>query len=67
MNSDANDKGEMTSENFGNASRRGKAREVELAVAKCTLGHVMGKGQWLSEAYTMSNYTLYSIGLRPDD
>jgi hypothetical protein len=46
------------------AVKRGRSN---LAVAKCTLGHVMGKGQWLSEAYTMSNYTLYSIGLRPDD
>ena len=44
-----------------------KRRKSNQAVAKCTLGHVIVKGQWLSEAYTMSNYSLYSIGSRPDD
>jgi hypothetical protein len=46
MNNDANTKGETTGANFGSASRRGKARKVNLAVAKCTLRHaiMMGSG-----------------------
>jgi hypothetical protein len=44
MNSDANDKGEMTSETLAMllvAVRRGRSNQ---AVAKCTLGHVIVRG-----------------------